>query len=202
MLSQVFVDAGRSQLLDAQFQPALFGVKLEHLSPGGLSNLENILRVVDPLLGADVAHMDHALDSFANLNEGTEFREAHDRTFDHAPDGDFLRRVSPGVAERLLQPQRHAFFDDVDSENHNFHSIAGLHEVARFANLLHPGHFRDVNQALDAWFQLHECAEIGDASDGAAHALADFVFARNRIPRVRLQLLHADGNAPFFGIDF
>ena len=58
-----------------------------------------------------------------------------------------------------------------------------------------------MNQAFDARLDLDKRAEIHESRDGAAHSLARGVFSGNGIPRMRLHLLHADGNAMLIGID-
>src|SRR5690606_38770779 len=50
-------------------------------------------------------------------------------------------------------------------------------------------------QALDAGFQLNKRAVVGDVGDAAGVLGADRVFGLDAVPRVRLQLLHAEADA-------
>jgi hypothetical protein len=50
-------------------------------------------------------------------------------------------------------------------EDDGIDAVALLEHVAGVADLLAPGHFRDVNEAFDAGFDLDECAEVHEAGD-------------------------------------
>src|SRR6185437_14748267 len=60
---------------------------------------------------------------------------------------------------------------------------------------------RHVHQALDAGFQLHEGAVVGDVGDAAGEAGAHGVLGFHAVPRVGLQLLHAERDALGVGVD-
>src|ERR1700683_2734526 len=105
-LGQIFVDAGGNQLLDSQLEPPLFAVNLEHLRLHRLPDLQHVTGMADALFGANVTDMNHALNAFGNLHEGAKLSDADDRAFHHRANGKLLRRVDPGVAQRLLQSER------------------------------------------------------------------------------------------------
>ena len=65
-----------------------------------------------------------------------------------------------------------------------------------------PRHLGDVDQAFNAGLEFDEEAEVGQAGYGAADALAGFVLVGNRVPGMRLQLLHAERNALLVGSTF
>ncbi len=52
-----------------------------------------------------------------------------------------------------------------------------------------------MNQTFDACFQFHECAVIGDVGNAALVHGAQGVLRFNSIPRIGLQLLHAEADA-------
>src|SRR6202045_3018223 len=58
-----------------------------------------------------------------------------------------------------------------------------------------------MDQAFDAGLEFYKCAKLQHAGDGATHALSGCVLGRDCVPRMRLQLFHADRNAVFVGID-
>jgi hypothetical protein len=60
--------------------------------------------------------------------------------------------------------------------------------------LLGPAHLGDVDQAFDARLKLHEGAVLGDVGHAAGEGRADGVFHAHGIPRIGLQLLHAQGD--------
>ncbi len=68
-------------------------------------------------------------------------------------------------------------------------------------DLFAPGHFRDVDEALDAGLDFDEGAEVGEARDGAGDALANLIFALRGLPGFRLKLLEAKRKLLRFRID-
>ena len=67
--------------------------------------------------------------------------------------------------------------------------------------LLGPAHFGDMDEAFDAIFQLDESAVVGDVGDAALEPGAERIFGADTIPRVLVELLHAERNALGLGID-
>ncbi len=117
------------------------------------------------------------------------------------PGANFCSAPSPGIAQRLLQAERDAAFRRVHSEDDGFYGLAHLHHVGRSSHSFGPRHFGNMNQAFDAGLEFHKRAEIGEPGNGAAHALARLVFFGDGVPRMRLQLLHADRNALLVRVD-
>ena len=76
-------------------------------------------------------------------------------------------------------------------------SWRGRDDLARMDVLLGPGHFRDVNEALDARLEFHERTVVGDVRDTAGEACAPSGnLSAMRYPRDRLmKLLHAEADA-------
>src|SRR5216684_1580604 len=60
---------------------------------------------------------------------------------------------------------------------------------------LAPRHFRYVDQPLDAFFQLDECAVVGDAHHLAGEARSDRITLGGTRPRVGHDLLHPERDA-------
>src|ERR1700742_906004 len=67
--------------------------------------------------------------------------------------------------------------------------------------LLGPGHFGDVDETFDTGLQLHEGAVVGDVGDAAGELGAHRVLGFHAVPRVGLQLLHAQADALGLGVD-
>ena len=107
----------------------------------------------------------------------------------------------PGVLLGLLQAERDAPLVGVDLEDLHLDLLAGRDDLAGVDVLLGPAHLRDVDQAFDAGLQLHEGAVVGDVGDRAFDAGADRILGLDRLPRVGLQLLHAERDALRLGID-
>ena len=91
------------------------------MRPHHLANFQHVLRMIDPLLVHDVADVNHAFDVFGHLHKRAELLELRDRAFHDRPDRIFLLDLVPGIAQRLLQPQRDALVRRIDAQNHNLH---------------------------------------------------------------------------------
>jgi hypothetical protein len=101
----------------------------------------------------------------------------------------------PRVGQGLLQAQRNAALGRIDVQHDHVDFLRGRDDLAGVDVLLGPGHFRDVHQAFNAGFQLNKRAVVGDVGDAARELGADRVLGFNAIPRIRLQLLHAEADA-------
>ena len=53
----------------------------------------------------------------------------------------------------------------VDIQHHDFDFLAGMHDLGRIDVLVSPVHFGNVDQALNAVFDLDEGAVVGDIRD-------------------------------------
>src|SRR5258708_40063973 len=63
------------------------------------------------------------------------------------------------------------------------------------------GDFRIVTEAFDARRQFYKCAETRMAAHAAANEIAHLMRAEKRLPRIRLQLLNAERQAPVIAVD-
>src|SRR5271165_1869039 len=66
---------------------------------------------------------------------------------------------------------------------------------------LRPGHFANVDQALDALFQLDKRAVVGHANYAAANMRADGITLRSVKPRIGSELLESQGYALLVAIE-
>src|SRR5208282_917539 len=201
MFGEIFVEAGWNQLLHAQPDETLLRVEGQYLRFDYLPGFQNVLRMIDPFLGADLADVNHAFNAFGQLHEGAELCQVGYGPFDHRAWRKFLSRSCPGIAERLLETKRDAAFWCVHSENHSFHRLAWFHYVTRSPHSLGPRHFGNMNQTFNAGLDFDERAKVHQPGNSAAYPFACLVFFGHGVPRMRLQLLHADGNAMFVGVD-
>ncbi len=160
-----------------------------------LAGAQDVLWALDALFGADLADVDHAFDAFCDLHEGSELGEAGDGAFDYGAYGQLVGDLGPWIAEGLLEAEGDAALGEVDAEDDGVYGFAGLEEVAGLADFFGPGHLGEVNHAFDAGFELDEGSEVCGTRDGAADALACFVFVGDGVPWVRLELLQAEGDA-------
>ena len=83
---------------------ALLAVDVHHLGAHDLARLQNILRMIDALLRADFADVNHAFDAFGKLHERAELGDAGDRTFDHRADREPLPDSAQGSPSACFSP--------------------------------------------------------------------------------------------------
>src|SRR6185369_15000920 len=107
----------------------------------------------------------------------------------------------PRVGHGLLQAERHAALGRIDVQYDDFDFLRRRDDLAGVDVLLGPGHFGDVHQALDTGFQLHEGAVVGDVGDAAGELRAHRILGFHAVPRVGLELLHAERDALGVGVD-
>src|SRR3546814_6895200 len=73
--------------------------------------------------------------------------------------------------------------------------VANLHDLGRIDVLVGPVHFRNVDQAFDARFDLDERAVIGDVGDLAEQTGAFRITTFDVAPRIGAELLEAERHA-------
>ena len=201
VLGDVLVGAGGLKLLDAEAYAAPGLVHFDHQRLDHLTQLERVLRMIDALLGGDVADVDHPLDAFGQLDKRSELGQAGDASLGDGADWEFLHRLFPRVAQRLLEAQADPLGAGVDVQNHGFDEVAGLHHILNLAGLLRPGEVEHADQTLDAGLHFDERTELHGAGHFAAHALTGLVFLFNQRPRVGGQLLQAERNLVRLAVD-
>ena len=111
------------------------------------------------------------------------------------------REGFPRIFERLLEAERDAALGRIDLEHHHVDFLGGRQDLAGMHVLLGPRHFRNVDEAFDARLQLDERAVVGDVGDRAGDLLADRELGADVVPRIALELLHAERDAVGFLVD-
>src|SRR5690606_6527717 len=94
-----------------------------------------------------------------------------------------------------------AALDRINFENNDFDFLSGGKNLARMDVLLGPRHFGNVDQAFDAWLDFDECTVVGDVRDSTGDLFADRVLRADAIPRIVLELLHAERDTMSFLVD-
>src|SRR5262249_10979792 len=107
----------------------------------------------------------------------------------------------PRIAHGLLEAERDAALDRIDLEDLHLDLLGGRHDLARVHVLLGPRHLGDVDQALDARLELDDRAVVGDVGHAALEAGADRELGLDALPRIGLQLLHAERDAVRLVVD-
>src|SRR5262249_14166391 len=151
--------------------------------------LAGVADLPDP---AHVADVQEAVDALLDLDEGAVVGEVA-----HHPLDDGVRRVAlghlvPGVGLDLLDAQGDLLLLLVDVQDLHLDLVAGGHQLRRVVDALGPAHLADVDQPLDARFQLDEGAVAHDVDDLAGVPAADGVLLLDVLPRARRLVLEAE----------
>ena len=160
MLGNVFVDTRRDELLHRQFHLPLFSVDGEHQRLHFLAGVQRLAGVVQPPVSHNLADVHQPLDALGNFNERAEAHHFCHGARNLRAGRIAALRLNPRVSERLLQPQRDAFFFRLDGENHRIHAVAGLEQVRWVAHLFCPRHFGNMNEPFEPRLNLDKRAEI------------------------------------------
>jgi hypothetical protein len=111
------------------------------------------------------------------------------------------RRRVPGVDLGLLHAEADLLLVLVDLEDDDFDFVADADDLGRVVDAAGPAHLGDVDQALDAVFELHERAVGHDVDDLARDARADRVALPRSPPTGWGLLLEAQGDLLFLAVD-
>src|SRR5262249_40749133 len=130
MLRDVLIQTAGHELLHAEAKLAFLLVESEHLRLHNLPNLEHVARMIDALFSTNLADVNHSLDAFSNLHEGSKVHDAGDWSLCSCSRNESLRRIRPLVAERLFQTERDAPLCRVYAENYSLDTVTRLHNVA------------------------------------------------------------------------
>ena len=136
--------------------------------------------------------MDETFYTWGKLNKRTKLSVAC-----HLALGTCARNINErssfvGVFLQLLDSKREAHVLNVDLKNFGFDFVALLVEILRMLHALGPGDVRNVNQAINTFFNSNKNTEISDVADLTADDVANLIFLENEFPRVRLGLFHAE----------
>src|SRR5579875_212089 len=183
------------QLLDAERNALLFDIDVEHAHPHRVALLVGLDRFLARFLPVEVGEMHHAVDVTGQADEDAEFRDVLDLALEVGADRILLLEALPRVGQALLEAERDAALLRIDVQHHDLDLLAGRDDLAGMHVLLGPAHFRDVDQTLDARLELDEGAVIGDVGDAAPVLGAGRILELDALPRVGLELLHAERNA-------
>ena len=79
--------------------------------------------------------------------------------------------------------------------------LAFLDHIGRMLDALRPGEVGNVDQTVDAWLDLDKYTEVGDVADLATHDRSGGIALGDVLPRIGLELFHAQGYLLPFRID-
>ncbi len=188
-------------LLEAEGDAVLFLIDREDDALDFVALLEQFARVSDLLGPGEIADVQEAVDAFFDFDESAVVGEVADLAGDDSAGGILLGEQGPGVGFGLLHAEADFLLGLVDVEDDHFDLLADADHFARVVDAFGPAHFGDVDEAFDAFFELHERTIGHDVRDGALDAGADGVLLFSVLPRRSLFLLQTMSDLLFFLID-
>ena len=125
-------------------------------------------------------------------DEDTEVRDLGNFAFDHLTRLVASRDIGrPRIVAQLLQAECDSASIGVDRKNLALQLLAFFQDFVRMADLASPRHVRNVQQAIDAFFQFDERTVVGKVANLSGDLFAGWVLLFDFVPRVLLSLLHA-----------
>src|SRR3984893_937257 len=189
------------ELLDAERDALLLDIDVEHLRAHHVALLELLDDLLARALPVEIGEVNHAVDVAVEPEEEAELGLVLDLALDDGAGRILLDEDLPGIAHGLLEAERDAALDRIDLEDLHLDLLGGRHDLAGVHVLLGPRHLGDVDEPLDAGLELDEGAVVGDVGDAALEAGADRELGLDALPRIGLQLLHAERDAVGLVVD-
>ena len=132
-----------------------------------------------------------AFDSVGDLDERAEAGQPQHLALEHIAHAMLFEEALPDIGLQLLHAQRQAAIVRLNGQNNRLDLVALLQHFGRMLDALGPAQVADVDQAVDAVFNLDERAEVGEVANLAFHHRSDRELLVQGLPRIRLKLLEA-----------
>ena len=155
-------------LLDAKRDAAIIRIDLQDFCGDRLALFEDFVGILDALRPTDITDVNEAVEAFFDFDEGAEFGDVANFAGDDGADGIFFGDEQPGIGERLLDAEGDAAVAGLDVEDDDVDFFADFEKLGWMLDFFRPAQLGDVNEALDALFELDENAVVDDADDFAA----------------------------------
>src|SRR5256886_3060869 len=169
----------------------VYRIHLQHLQLHRLSLFDRVRRILN-VRDAQLRHRHEALDVAPEVYHHALVHQAQHPAPQLGAHGIRLADPQPRILLRLLQAQRDPLVLGVDVEDQHLHLVAFLHDLGGMLHALGPRHIGDVDQAVDAGLDLHECPERREVAHLTLDPHAHRVLLRQRHPGIFLGLLHAE----------
>ena len=189
------------QLLEAERDPLPLLIDRNHLAGDRIALLEQLVRVRDFAGPRHVADVQQPIDTLFEFDERTVVGEVANRAADRRTGWVLGGDLVPRIRLRLLHAERDFLLVLVDAEHNHIDLITGIDEFGRMIDALGPRHLADMNQSLNAVFQLHEGTVRHHIDHFATNLRADRVLGLDVVPRAGVLLLQAERDLFLVAID-
>ena len=106
-------------------------------------------------------------------------------------DGESLVDVFPWIFLELLETKAHLTLFAIEREDDSFDFVTYLEKLLSRADVLCPGHFRDMDEAFYARSDFDECTVVSEDDDLTLDLITHLKVSVEAIPRMWLELLEA-----------
>src|SRR5262249_33542755 len=138
--------------------------------------------------------------AFSDFDEGAEGCHPQDFAVYDVADAMVLEERFTDVRLQLLYAEREAPLIGIYCQHYGLHAVTLLQNFRGMFHALGPAEIADVHEAVDAFFDLNERAEVGEIAHSAFNGRANGVFLHQGVPGIRRQLAHAERYSPLGGI--
>src|ERR1035437_3789567 len=187
----------------AQAEPDFF-LRFAHLDDLEIVFIADVnRRILRPAPSGIPRHfgkMAQAFHPVGKLDKGAKTGQAADAAMYRIAHLVVLKVALPGVGLQLFDAQGKAVRGGIDIQDHRLHNHALLEDLAGMFDALGPGQIAHVDQAVDAFLDFDEGAEIGHVAHPALHHAAHAVAAIDCGPGVGFELFEAEGDAAVLGV--
>ncbi len=141
--------------------------------------------MLDLLGPAQVADVDHTVNTFLKLDEYAEVGEVADSSDVLGVDGVLLGDGSPRIRLKLLQTEGHLALFAVECEDDCLDFLTDGEEILCAAQVERPGHLGNVEECLYARLYFDECAVICNDDNLTLDNVTDLEVRIKSVPRMR-----------------
>ena len=159
------------ELLHAEADALLLQVDVQDDRLDLLVQLDQLGRVLDPLVPGHLGDVNQPLDALLELHEHAVVGHRDDLAPHDRADRVGVAHVGPGILAQLLVAEADPLGVRVELEDADLHLVAHVEHLGGVVDPA-PAHVRDVEQSVDAT-EVHERAVVGDVLDGAVDDRAD-----------------------------
>ncbi len=196
--------AGEEESFHGHDQAAVVGIQFNDLERQLFAQMESIFGVFKFGNGemGDRHKAFHHIVIHYDIDQNAFGDELADLAPDLSIDGKLGGQGFPGIAPELFDAQSDAVQGAVDGKDNGFHFLVFLEEFLGMIDALGPADVRDVDQSVDAFLDLDESAECGQAFYLAGKDSADGIAVFNGEPGIGFHLFHSEGDAFAFLVQF
>ena len=185
-------------------QAAIVHVQFDHFQGQLFAHMEGVFAVLQLRQGqmGDGNKAFHHIVIQRDIHEHAFGDQLGDFAFHFGIYRQLLIEAFPGIRSELLHAERDSVLSPIDGEDNAFHFLPFTEDLTRVIDTLGPADIRDVYQTIDAFFDFHEGAKCGEAFNLTGKHGSDGIAIFDGKPGIGIHLLHTQGDALVFFVQF